>query len=162
GYWAPNHAADPAEQSKEEMHEAVFSVDETRDIPVDVTTDFFKTGDLTAQLTVTSRLDLHTVKFRAAEGSTSLRTLPASTGPWRFQPQRMLSPESTCSASLRPATGALRRASATSSRPVQRCITKRISAFRPASTRSRSLLAQVSPKHRWQSLRGIRANSRSG
>jgi VWFA-related protein len=66
GYWAPNHAADPAEQSKEEIRQAVFSLDEVRDIPLDVTTDFFKTGDVTAQLTVTSRLDLRAVKFRSS------------------------------------------------------------------------------------------------
>lgn len=79
GYWAPNHAADPAEQSKEEIREAVFSLDEVRDIPVDVTTDFFKTGDVTAQLTVTSRLDLRGVKFRAS-GDRNSDTITVVTG----------------------------------------------------------------------------------
>ncbi|HWF09238.1 MAG TPA: VWA domain-containing protein [Bryobacteraceae bacterium] len=79
GYWAPNHAADPAEQSKEEIHEAVFSLDEVRDIPVDVTTEFFKTGDITAQLTVTSKLDLRAVKFRSS-GDRNTDTITVVTG----------------------------------------------------------------------------------
>ncbi|HEX4276769.1 MAG TPA: VWA domain-containing protein [Bryobacteraceae bacterium] len=79
GYWAPNHAADAAEQSKEEIREAVFSLDEVRDIPVDVTTDFFKTGDVTAQLTISSHLDLAGLKFRAA-GDRNIDTLTVVTG----------------------------------------------------------------------------------
>jgi VWFA-related protein len=66
GYWAPNHAADAAEQSKEEIQEAVFSLDEIRDIPVDVTTEFFKTSDAGAELTVESHLNLNGLKFKTA------------------------------------------------------------------------------------------------
>jgi len=79
GYWAPNHAADAAEQAKEEIREAVFSLEEVRDIPVDVTTEFFKTGDAMAELTVESRLDLTGVKFRTA-GDRNDDTLTVVTG----------------------------------------------------------------------------------
>jgi VWFA-related protein len=79
GYWAPNHAADAAEQAKEEIQEAVFSLEEVRDIPVDVTTEFFKTGDAMAELTVESRLDLTSLKFRTA-GDRNDDTLTVVTG----------------------------------------------------------------------------------
>jgi len=67
GYWAPKHATDPAEDAKEEIREAVFSRDEIQDIPVDVQTEFFKSGEFTAELTVVTRLDLKGLRFRRAE-----------------------------------------------------------------------------------------------
>ena len=67
GYWAPKHEADPAEEAKEEIREAVFSRDEIQDIPVDVQTEFFKSGEFTAELTVVTRLDLKGLQFRRAE-----------------------------------------------------------------------------------------------
>ena len=79
GYWAPNHAADAAEQAKEEIQDAVFSLDEVRDIPVEVTTDFFKLSEATAELTVASHLDLNGLKFRTA-GDRSQDTLTVVTG----------------------------------------------------------------------------------
>jgi hypothetical protein len=44
GYWAPNQAADAAEAAKEELRGEVFSLDEIRDIPVDLHTEFFQVG----------------------------------------------------------------------------------------------------------------------
>lgn len=79
GYWAPNHAADAAEQAKEDIREAVFSLEEVRDIPIDMTTDFFKTSDDAAELTVDAHLDLNSLKFRAA-GDRSDDTLTVVTG----------------------------------------------------------------------------------
>ncbi len=79
GYWAPNHAVDAAEQAKEEIREAVFSLEETRDIPIEVTTDFFKLSDATAQLTVEAHLDLNGLKFRSA-GDRNEDTLTVVTG----------------------------------------------------------------------------------
>jgi VWFA-related protein len=79
GYWAPNHAADAAEQAKEDIREAVFSLEEVRDIPIDVTTDFFKTSDDAAELTVDAHLDLNGLRFRAA-GDRSDDTLTIVTG----------------------------------------------------------------------------------
>jgi predicted HicB family RNase H-like nuclease len=68
GYWAPNHEVDPAEQAKEEIREAVFSRDEVQDIPLDLQTEFFKSGEETAEVTVVARLDLKGVRFRRADG----------------------------------------------------------------------------------------------
>ncbi len=78
GYWAPNRAADASEQAKEEIQEAVFSLDEVRDIPVEVTTDFFKLNEVSAELTVASHLDMNAVKFRTA-GDRSQDTLTVVT-----------------------------------------------------------------------------------
>jgi hypothetical protein len=67
GYWAPKHATDPAEDAKEEIREAVFSRDEIQDIPVDIQTEFFKSGEFTAELTVVTRLDLKGLQFRKTD-----------------------------------------------------------------------------------------------
>ena len=79
GYWAPNHAVDASERATEDIKEAVFSVEEVRDIPVDVTTDFFKLSDEKAELTVGSHLNLNGLKFRTA-GDRSEDTLTVVTG----------------------------------------------------------------------------------
>jgi len=64
GYWAPNHAVDPAEEARDEIREAVFSRDEIQDIPVDVQTEFFRLTDEKTELTVTGHLDGGTLQFR--------------------------------------------------------------------------------------------------
>jgi hypothetical protein len=67
GYYAPRHAADPAEDAKEEIREAVFSRDELPDIPVDVRTQFFKSSDTAARLTVLAHVDMKNIHFVQAE-----------------------------------------------------------------------------------------------
>jgi VWFA-related protein len=79
GYWAPNRAAGAEEQAREEIREAVFSLEEVRDIPLDVTTDFFRTTDTAAELTVNAHLDLNGLKFRTADNR-SEDTLTVVTG----------------------------------------------------------------------------------
>ena len=68
GYYAPRHLADAGEQAKEEINQAVFSRDEIRDIPVDLNTQFFKTGDDEAKLVVLSKVDVGKLKFRKDDG----------------------------------------------------------------------------------------------
>lgn len=68
GYYPPRYAKDPAEQAKEEIEEAVFSRDETHDIPVVVQTQFFKTTDDEAALTVAAKVDVRKLPFRKEEG----------------------------------------------------------------------------------------------
>jgi len=68
GYYAPKHEVDPVEQAKQEIREAVFSRDELSDIPLDVQTQFFKSGDVTAKLSVLAKMDLHKLPFRKADG----------------------------------------------------------------------------------------------
>jgi VWFA-related protein len=67
GYWAPNHAVDSSETAKEEIEEAFFSSDEIRDIPVDIQTEFFKSTDEKAELTVVARVRADGLHFRKAE-----------------------------------------------------------------------------------------------
>ena len=67
GYYAPAHARDPVEQAKEEVREAVYSLEEVRDLPVDLNLQFFKSGDYAAKLSVVARLDLKQLRFRKAE-----------------------------------------------------------------------------------------------
>ncbi len=68
GYWAPNHAVDPAEQAKEDIEDAVFSRDEIQEIPVKIHTEFFRQSDVKVQLTVEARVDLKGLKFKKADG----------------------------------------------------------------------------------------------
>jgi VWFA-related protein len=68
GYYAPKHIADPAEQDKQEIEEAVFSHDEMHDIPVELHTQFFKSSDENAKLTVVAHVDVKGLHFRKVEG----------------------------------------------------------------------------------------------
>jgi len=66
GYWAPNHAIDAAEAAKEELREDVFSREEIHDIPVDLHTEFFKSSEDKAELTVTAILNPDNLRFQKA------------------------------------------------------------------------------------------------
>jgi VWFA-related protein len=67
GYWAPNHAIDAAEAAKEELREDVFSREEIRGIPVDLHTEFFKSSETKAELTVTALLNPDNLRFQKTE-----------------------------------------------------------------------------------------------
>jgi VWFA-related protein len=64
GYWAPNHAMDAAEAAKEELREDVFSREEIHDIPVDLHTEFFKSSEDKAELTVTALINPDNLRFQ--------------------------------------------------------------------------------------------------
>lgn len=66
GYWAPNHAIDAAEAAKEELREDVFSREEIHDIPIDLHTEFFKSSETKAELTVTALLNPDNLRFQKA------------------------------------------------------------------------------------------------
>ncbi len=68
GYFAPKQAADANEQAKREIEDAVFSQQEVRDIPVELHTQFFKSSEEDAQLSVVARMDVRRVHFRKEEG----------------------------------------------------------------------------------------------
>jgi VWFA-related protein len=68
GYYAPKHVADPAEQDKQEIEEALFSQDEMHDIPIELHTQFFKSSDETAKLTVLAHVDVKALHFRKVDG----------------------------------------------------------------------------------------------
>jgi VWFA-related protein len=68
GYYAPRKVDDPNEQAKQEIQEAVFSQDEIHDLPLDLQTQYFKTGDSGAHLSVVSHLEVKGIRFRKADG----------------------------------------------------------------------------------------------
>jgi VWFA-related protein len=67
GFYAPKHIADPQEEAKEEIREAVFSRDEMNDFAVDLNMQFFKSSDVLAKLAVMTRVDLKHLQFRKVE-----------------------------------------------------------------------------------------------
>ena len=68
GYFAPRAAADPAQLTKEEIQEALFSQEEIHDIPVDLQTQYFKKDATDARLAVLTHLDVRGVHFRKDSG----------------------------------------------------------------------------------------------
>ena len=68
GYFAPRSASDPVQLAKEEMQEALFSQEEIHDIPVDLQTQYFKNDQAGARLSVLTRLDVKSVRFRKELG----------------------------------------------------------------------------------------------
>lgn len=68
GYYAPKHVADPAEEAKQEIEEALFSQEEMHDLPVDLHTQFFKSSDIDAKLAVLVHVDVKRMHFHKAEG----------------------------------------------------------------------------------------------
>ena len=68
GYYAPKKVEDPQEQAKQEIAEAVFSQEEIHDLPLDLQTQYFKTGENGVHLSVVSHIDVKGVHFRKADG----------------------------------------------------------------------------------------------
>jgi VWFA-related protein len=68
GYFERNHLADPADEAKEELKEAFFSRDEIRELPVEMKTQFFKTGNLKATLSILARIDAKHLHYKKADG----------------------------------------------------------------------------------------------
>ncbi len=59
GYYAPKHETDLAEQAKQDVQDAVFSREVMKDIPVALHTQFFKSGDFDAKLSVMLPTSIH-------------------------------------------------------------------------------------------------------
>ena len=68
GYYAPKQAAGKAEQAKQQIQDEVFSQEELHDLPVELHTQFFKTSDDDAKLSVLVRLDVRHLHYRKADG----------------------------------------------------------------------------------------------
>lgn len=68
GYYAPKHLADPIEDAKQDIQDAVFSQEELRDVPLEVHTQFFKASDSEAKLTVLAHMDVRHLRFRKVDG----------------------------------------------------------------------------------------------
>jgi VWFA-related protein len=68
GYYAPRHVADAVETAKREIEEALFSREEIHDIPVELHTQFFKSSDENARLSILVRVDVKHIRFRKEDG----------------------------------------------------------------------------------------------
>ncbi len=68
GYYAPQHAADPAQEAKQEIEDAVFSQEELHDLPVELHTQFFKSSDAEAKLAVMAHVDVRNIHYRKVDG----------------------------------------------------------------------------------------------
>ena len=68
GYYAPKKAVGEAEQAKQQIQDEVFSQEELHELPVEMHTQFFKTGDDEAKLSVVVRLDVRHLHYRKADG----------------------------------------------------------------------------------------------
>jgi len=68
GYYAPKQPVAEAEQAKQQVEDEVFSQEEIHELPVEMHTQFFKTGDEQARLFVLVRLDVRHLRYRKTEG----------------------------------------------------------------------------------------------
>lgn len=64
GYYSPRHLADPKQTAQEEVSEAVFSREEVTDLPVSLVTQYFKTSQMNARVSVVMRVDAKRLKYR--------------------------------------------------------------------------------------------------
>lgn len=68
GYFAPGKQTTPEEQAKDQIREAVFSLDTIQDLPLEVEARARKIGPQKVEITVDARLDAHALTFRRAGG----------------------------------------------------------------------------------------------
>ncbi len=68
GYYAPKQAASEVDQAKQQIQDEVFSQDELHDLPVELHTQFFKTSDDDAKLSVLVKLDVQHLHYRKVDG----------------------------------------------------------------------------------------------
>ena len=68
GYFERHHLQNAEEQSQEELKDAFFTRDEIRNLPVDLHTQFFKTGDYNARLSIMARVDIRHLRYKKVDG----------------------------------------------------------------------------------------------
>jgi VWFA-related protein len=68
GYYAPKNFANPEEQAKQEIEDAMFSQEELHNLPVRLQTQFFKASADDAKLIVLAHVDVQSMRFRKLEG----------------------------------------------------------------------------------------------
>jgi VWFA-related protein len=68
GYYAPKNFADPNEQAKQEIEDAMYSQDELHSLPVKLHTQFFKVSEDDAKLVVLAHVDVRQLHFKKVEG----------------------------------------------------------------------------------------------
>ena len=68
GYYAPKNFANPDEQAKQEIEEAMYSQEELHNLPVKLHTQFFKASEEDAKLIVLAHVDVKQLHFKKVEG----------------------------------------------------------------------------------------------
>jgi hypothetical protein len=68
GYYAPRRAPDAEEEARREIEEALFSREESHDLPIELETQFFKASPDDAKLSVLARLDPRQLRYRKVGG----------------------------------------------------------------------------------------------
>jgi VWFA-related protein len=68
GYFAPRHAADPADQAKQDIDDALFSRQEMNDFPLAINTQISKGANNLSKLTVVMQVGLKSFHFYKADG----------------------------------------------------------------------------------------------
>jgi VWFA-related protein len=68
GYYAPSRDADESEIARQEIREALYSRSEMQEIPIRLQTQFFKTDDQRAKLSLVAKIDLKPLRFRKENG----------------------------------------------------------------------------------------------
>jgi VWFA-related protein len=64
GYFAPKASEDAATRAKEEIQQAAYSVDDLKELLIDVRTQYYKLNASEARLAVLTHLDMSSVRFR--------------------------------------------------------------------------------------------------
>jgi VWFA-related protein len=68
GYYAPKKLDTPEDQAKRDIEDAMFSQEEMHNLPVNLHTQFFKSGEVDAKLVVLAHVDVRHLHFRKADG----------------------------------------------------------------------------------------------
>ncbi len=68
GYFERRRMENAAEEAKQELIDEFFTRDEVRELPVELSTQYFKIGDGKARLSVLSRIDAKHLKYRKTDG----------------------------------------------------------------------------------------------
>jgi VWFA-related protein len=71
GYYAPRNFANPDEQAKQEIEDAMYSQEELHNLPVKLHTQFFKASEEDAKLVVLAHVDVQRLHFRKVDGRNS-------------------------------------------------------------------------------------------
>jgi VWFA-related protein len=68
GYYAPKRDTNATDQEKQDIEDAVFSREVIKDIPLGLRTQFFRSGDVDANLSVVAQLDIKSLHYRKEQG----------------------------------------------------------------------------------------------
>jgi hypothetical protein len=68
GYYVPKHAESETDTAKQQIEDALFSREEMHELPIELHTQFFKTNDAQAKLTILAKVDVQRIHFQKVDG----------------------------------------------------------------------------------------------